>query len=129
MEKEGSPVKLCVLPDGLPALRNFPDVHSSLHFLVVSGPSRPRPTTHAVSSRSEADAGDAFEVVEVSPGEIRVCGYLAIDAPQHPATNEALSKLLSESDRERIGHELAIYIRSPFFDDETCGQPSAKSNL
>jgi len=49
-----------------------------------------------------------FEVVEVSPGEIQVCGYLAIDAPQHPTTNEALSKLLSESDKERIGHELAI---------------------
>ena len=35
-----------------------------------------------------------FEVVEVSPGEIQVCGYLAIDAPQHPTTNEALLKLL-----------------------------------
>ena len=53
-----------------------------------------------------------FEVVEVSPGEIRMCGYLAIDVPQHPATSEALSKPLSESDRERIGHELAIEFTS-----------------
>ena len=72
-----------------------------------------------------------FEVIEVSPGEIQVCGYLAIDAPQHPTTNEALSKLLFESDRERIGHELAIEFTSgsPLFDDETSARPSAKSNL
>jgi hypothetical protein len=53
-----------------------------------------------------------FEVVEVSPGEIQVCGYLAIDAPQHPTTNEALLKLLFESDRKRIGRELAIEFTS-----------------
>jgi hypothetical protein len=72
MEEEESPVKLCVLPDGLPALRNSPMFIRSIAFLLflaqVVLAQQPTP----MLPDPKLTPGDAFDV---SAQDVCISGY------------------------------------------------------
>ena len=62
MEEEGSPVKLCVLPDGLPTLRNSPMFIRAVAFLLVVAQVALAQQPTPILPDPKLTPGDTFEV-------------------------------------------------------------------
>src|SRR5580693_1478746 len=72
MEEEGSPVKLCVLPDGLPTLRNSPMFIRAFTFLLFLAQAVLAQQPTPIVPDPKLTPGDAFEV---TAQDICVPGY------------------------------------------------------